>query len=1811
MSGPLVDLYSSVLLDGIVFFGFQMSCPTLSAATLRSRFESAARDLLLQIFSGKESVRYSVDVEDETAGINNGTEQGIALSGNSPLQSLLLNLLSNNSTTTPIRSFFSDREGETLIVGLGECGRWDEISKGAMDPCTANLLSLGATLIGACRFNSQNGVWILPMVEVKIFNKDGLPRCQLGLNIRGDVKTAADLLARVRWDFGNNRSRVPASLSSPVLPSRYLESAALALFKVRSGELQKIVIAIQRTASTTLDAIELLYSIPHSPGRFMFGMVDGDWGLFSVSPERLVRVDKEQVWSEALAGSFGNPVEPNSIDPQESEKLVLEHSTVLDFVVDRLRTILPDLRVSPRQNVSWGDTLTHYRQIVSGSVSSTPCSGPLLLQCLDLLNPTPAVCGLPMKPALETIAHIEGFDRRFYAGAWGRLDKDGGDLFVGIRGGEVDHQRVTFCAGAGLVDGSDPQKEWEEIGLKIDGVMGCLGLSDTSPTTDNSPNSIPPLALSSPSIFTFFLFFTSLRRQGISSIALSPGSRSSPLVLGASLAGLSISVFHDERVAGFYSLGASKAGRIIPIIVTSGTAVANLSPAVAEASASGLPLVVLTADREFWETSAGQKQCLRNQSRVFEGFDVWSKDVSIIGFDGMVSAGSGCALTGLLGDAAFSIGDLALRRDSIVHFNFQLKHGDLAPVNGSGLDLLRLPARLRQWMDDCHSQPWCSYGVSAALVAEMVRDCWKSGKSVLAVVGDTQLGTRWSSTRPLSSRENGGALATLSSVFHIPVLCDILSGLQPNGIDRALGSEILTSACLGQVGLLLWIGGGVIGKRMEEFVTRVVEGSHTQRVPVVQIWETRKVVKRSPRRVDPLQIVSHVASDGLEDVVGELLRNPQESGQRLDSLKNLFDTAILAISRLDSHLHALLTEPICARLISDHHVPVFLGAGMAVRDCDSFGGNGCGVAMNRGANGIDGIIATAIGWAENRGEAVSSTRLPIAYLGDVSTLHDCGSLVQLFSRRTVRVVTVNNDGGGIFAFLPISKIPGNFYSPAFDSPHGLRLAEVARGFCGGRCRVAAATDEPIGCFCCVTVRTPSELVEALNSEFVIFIECLVSSNHQENVANHRELLAGSVDAVERKLLQLKPFEESHSLIKTWKFHRALNSDLPLVVLLHGWTGHSTDWTQAAPSWPGGVVGVDLPGHGNTSPSVLFSPYVFADLLIRRFKDRRLLLVGYSMGGRFAIAAAERHPEAVVGVVLVSCGFDGALQSPVSLDPSLITYALFQDQLKPLIPVTVENALEILRLFPHPPPEVLLKRFFNWWYSGGVFSDLTGRNPEIVARRNLSNGSIDGWIRAQEGARVLRATSSTTDASPPIHPPLFPSRSLLGKILGSISGSLDLKYQALSHPVQDKCSIIDGGHALLLENPEGVKEAVQGLLNGCQKGLTSPSITHSTPPVLFIVGYSLEPFSFPLPSETPAHGNLVRSGWYLKFNALNEASRCLISGIGELIEPVRVHKGRRKRSLADWEAELKNCLDRLKGTRWEIEQDTAVKIIGFVLEDVNSLPPNPVVFAVEQAILTMLASQMDGFPLRELIREYLIGSIASLPPIPDHLKLNTLNRFYPSVTAKLKITGNWKQESTRINDLVYSHQLQPRSIRLDGNRTWSADDLKAFSYSLTPEAIAAVEYFEEPLLHSRLRRLRGLSGGQIRLALDEWLLGQNGKVFMVSKEHRLERSVEASPAFGSLVCVVKPFLFSLHWLRSLLAETQAVVISTSFESPIGLSFAACLAAAVLGNGVHGLHAAAWGEEEAGIHSSYIAACTAGSVDVVACERILRDACSKGL
>lgn len=504
-----------------------------------------------------------------------------------------------------------------------------------------------------------------------------------------------------------------------------------------------------------------------------------------------------------------------------------------------------------------------------------------------------------------------------------------------------------------------------------------------------------------------------LTRCGVRHFVIAPGSRSTPLTAAIARTHQPIerTLCHDERAAGFLALGSARStGTPAAVVCTSGTAVANLAPATIEADQDRVPMLLLTADRppELRDTRANQTI---NQPGIFGTAVRWAVDLPAP--DPAI-------------DPAYLLTtiDQAVFRSRYpdpgpVHLNCMLREPLAPPQTRSSC-----PAGLESW--SACGAPWTTYHLPQSLPCAPdpgpMRAALEGTEELLVLLGR--------SPRRLSPTERQ-ALEDFCTNGPCPVWADINAGVAPPGavqhFDLLLRAPGVRER-LRKVGLL-HLGGPMLSKQLLDFL------QHEHSGPYIQV-DTHAWRQDPAHRVTHRFIGEPVAL--LQAAADRAWPGPRSMALQAE-LRGLAD-------RVKGQLHACLknnlSEPALARALTEvipHGHVLFSGNSMPIRDLDHFAAarpDMPPVLANRGASGIDGNLATALGIA--LGGGVSTTAL----LGDLALLHDIGSLATCAAQqRTLEqrglsfvLVVVNNHGGGIFSFLPIAG-QADLLTPYFDTPH--------------------------------------------------------------------------------------------------------------------------------------------------------------------------------------------------------------------------------------------------------------------------------------------------------------------------------------------------------------------------------------------------------------------------------------------------------------------------------------------------------------------------------------------------------------------------------------------------------------------------------------------------------------------------------------------------------------------------------------------------------------------------------------------------------
>ncbi|HWF16386.1 MAG TPA: 2-succinyl-5-enolpyruvyl-6-hydroxy-3-cyclohexene-1-carboxylic-acid synthase [Acidimicrobiales bacterium] len=485
---------------------------------------------------------------------------------------------------------------------------------------------------------------------------------------------------------------------------------------------------------------------------------------------------------------------------------------------------------------------------------------------------------------------------------------------------------------------------------------------------------------------------------GVTDAVVCPGSRSTPLALPLAQR-LRTHVRLDERSAAFYGLGLAKAtGRPIVVCVTSGTAAAELHPAVVEAHHARVPLIVCTADRPPELHHRGASQTIE-QDALFSVEARWRID------PGVPAAGQESTWRPLA-RRAYAESVHGPGGPGPVHLNLAFRE----PLT-DGPDAL--PAR--GGPGSVPAKHW-----SAAPATPQGRF---EGRGIV-VVGGPSYG-------PVDPQQ----VLAFASRLGWPVLADPLSRCRVEGTIAAADAIVRTSPALPEV--VVQLGAPWLSKALGTYVTEAAATG--ARVVVVDPWQ---------QRPDPLGVATEFVHP--EANARAWLAAMAEGAGPADPawLSSWQVMEARAQEAIDGVLATDLNEPQVARTLYRYaaagDASVFVSASMPIRDLEWYAPALPAppeVMANRGANGIDGVVSSALGVA-----AAGAPRRTFALLGDLAFLHDVSGLVNLPAVPCTFVV-VDNDGGGIFSFLPQATTLGaDVFEPLFGTPPASDVGAVARGF---------------------------------------------------------------------------------------------------------------------------------------------------------------------------------------------------------------------------------------------------------------------------------------------------------------------------------------------------------------------------------------------------------------------------------------------------------------------------------------------------------------------------------------------------------------------------------------------------------------------------------------------------------------------------------------------------------------------------------------------------------------------------------------------
>jgi 2-succinyl-5-enolpyruvyl-6-hydroxy-3-cyclohexene-1-carboxylate synthase len=523
-------------------------------------------------------------------------------------------------------------------------------------------------------------------------------------------------------------------------------------------------------------------------------------------------------------------------------------------------------------------------------------------------------------------------------------------------------------------------------------------------------------------------FVDELARAGVRHACVCPGSRSTPLAIKlACQPALRVWVHVDERSCGFFALGMARAlGEPVALLCSSGTAAANFLPAVVEAHHARVPLVVLTADRPPEVRDFGAAQTI-DQVRLYGGHVKWFVDMPVPE-----------ATEDLFRHARAVAGRAAAtalaRPAGPVHLNFPFREPLLpSPVSVEVVSVLEPIAREGRPRDFPYvTASRAERPPDPDVVAVLAADLAATPRGLI-ICG------------PQDDPDLAEAVVGLAAAVGYPTLADPLSQVRCGRHDRALivdsyDAFLRDEAVCRELApdVVLRFGAPPTSKPLLQYLQRFPGGRHVL-VDEDGGWRDPMLLASDVVHADP-----RLACDALAEAV-VARRRVAASGEwsrTWPAIGGLSRTAIAdqvgaEVEAFEGRVFAELAD-----LLPDGST-LFAGNSMPVRDLDAFFpgvDRAIRFVANRGANGIDGVVSSALGVA-----AVTPTPL-VLVIGDLSFYHDLNGLLAA-KKHGLRatIVVLNNDGGGIFSFLPqATYVDPDTFEELFGTPIGLDVEAAAR-----------------------------------------------------------------------------------------------------------------------------------------------------------------------------------------------------------------------------------------------------------------------------------------------------------------------------------------------------------------------------------------------------------------------------------------------------------------------------------------------------------------------------------------------------------------------------------------------------------------------------------------------------------------------------------------------------------------------------------------------------------------------------------------------
>lgn len=521
------------------------------------------------------------------------------------------------------------------------------------------------------------------------------------------------------------------------------------------------------------------------------------------------------------------------------------------------------------------------------------------------------------------------------------------------------------------------------------------------------------------------IFIDQLASLGVQYACISPGSRSTPLTYVLSKSRRIKSFIHiDERSSAFFALGLAKAtGKPVVVVTTSGTAVAELYPAIIEAYQQRTPLIICTADRPPELIGTGANQTI-NQHNIFKNHIRWFRDL------GSPSIGeTGFYHLQKLAITAYRISSIEDRGPVHLNFPFRKPLEPFSYTDDVNKSILKIKPQ-RYSKNRMTNAGTSSYQIKSSI--RMMDELIKLERGII-IAGPMEY-----------DRDLVNGIKKLSAQLKYPVFADGLSQLRFNINKKDKNiisnySSILQSEKFVREHdpeIILQFGRTPTSSVLERFLEETKANRYLLNSYGDKFDPTRNAKATLP--IEPQSFCESLISQLHAKKCNRKKFNWIRDFIKAEEIGNNIKDSVIERSKFPNE-PSIITEIFKSVPAGSN---IFIGNSLPVRDLDNFLSNTSkqlAIHFNRGASGIDGVTSTALGMAARKRPAVLIT-------GDLSFLHDLNALAIAYKYSIpLTIILINNNGGGIFESLPIANRIKNF-DKFFIAPHNLEIASIVSSF---------------------------------------------------------------------------------------------------------------------------------------------------------------------------------------------------------------------------------------------------------------------------------------------------------------------------------------------------------------------------------------------------------------------------------------------------------------------------------------------------------------------------------------------------------------------------------------------------------------------------------------------------------------------------------------------------------------------------------------------------------------------------------------------